>query len=133
MEPRRILVAEDDAGIRQLVATLLRRSDHTVVLAADGTEAVEALSREPFDVVVLDLMMPSSDGFDVLEVIKTHHPSTCVIVLTAAGPMLIGGRDLSRANFVIPKPFDLEELVQLAATCQNPVPKPVGPPEETAA
>ena len=136
MTSRRILVAEDDAAIRQLVAALLRRSSHNVTTVRDGREALDALAADPFDVVVLDLMMPTLDGFDVLELIKANHPDTCVIVLTAAGPMLIGGRDLTRANFVVSKPFDLDELVHLAATCSNSQmpPQPVGPSsEETAA
>jgi CheY-like chemotaxis protein len=133
MDPKRILVAEDDASIRQLVATLLRRSGNEVTMAANGEEALEALANQTFDVVVLDLMMPSTDGFDVLRVIETNHTSTCVIVLTAAGPLLIGGRDLSRANFVLSKPFDLDQLVHLAATCTNPQPQPEKPSEETAA
>lgn len=133
METRRILVAEDDASIRQLVATLLRRSGHIVETAATGSDALAALAQQTFDVVVLDLMMPVSDGFGVLEEIRRAHGDTCVIVLTAAGPMLIGDRDLSRANFVVEKPFDLDELVHLAATCSNAAPEPQFPRRETAA
>lgn len=133
MVPRRILVAEDDLAIRQLVSTLLRRSGHEVTMVENGDAATAALDAATFDVVILDLMMPQSDGFGVLETIEQKHANTCVIVLTAAGPLLIGGRDLSRANFVVSKPFDLDQLVQLAATCSAESREPVPPPQSTAA
>lgn len=132
MEHRRILIAEDDESIRKLVATLLTRSGHFVATASTGEHAVRLLREENFDVAILDLFMPVTDGFDVLEQIKRSHSRVCVIVLTAAGPVLIGDRDVSRANHVIPKPFDLDELVQLAATCRHEASGPT-PPQETAA
>ena len=66
----RILIAEDDADLRLLLRLVLHRAGHQVSEARDGVEALEAMSRETFDVVLLDNLMPRMSGIEVLESVQ---------------------------------------------------------------
>lgn len=81
----RVLLAEDHVVVRQGICQFLEReSDLTVVgQAADGEEAVELTQRLKPDVVVMDIAMPKLSGIDATRLIKTHSPSTAVLILTA--------------------------------------------------
>jgi CheY-like chemotaxis protein len=67
---RRVLVVDDDAEIRDLLATVLRRRDLAVDCVADGGEAIAHLHRNTYAVVLLELFMPNVDGFAVLEAMR---------------------------------------------------------------
>ena len=78
----RILVAEDERSLAELVQVTLEGDGHEVVLAEDGRYALKAMMEDRFDLVILDLMMPWSDGFDVLKnAASGARPK--VVVLTA--------------------------------------------------
>src|SRR5437867_4094961 len=77
----RILVADDDQSIRQLVCTILKREHYTADCVGDGVEAIEHLEKHDYAVVLLDLMMPRLDGVGVIEYLKTHPPAHKPIVL----------------------------------------------------
>ena len=81
----KILVIDDEEGIRDLLDTLLRRKGYDVVLAESGPKGLEIFRRERPDVVVLDLKMPGMDGFTVLRQVRSLNPSQPVIILTGAG------------------------------------------------
>ena len=81
----KILVIDDEEGIRNLLDTLLRRKGYDVVLAASGPTGLELFRRERPDVVVLDLKMPGMDGLTVLQQVHSLNPKQPVIVLTGAG------------------------------------------------
>jgi CheY-like chemotaxis protein len=81
----KILVIDDEQGIRNLLDTLLSRKGYDVVLAASGRKGLELFRRERPDVVVLDLNMPEMGGVAVLQQIRTLKPEQLVIVLTGAG------------------------------------------------
>jgi DNA-binding NtrC family response regulator len=81
----RILVADDEEGIRTFLAEALERSGHEVVQVADGAAAVRTAREEPFDVVLTDLRMPGTDGMTVVRSVRTEQPDVEVIVLTAFG------------------------------------------------
>jgi CheY-like chemotaxis protein len=81
----KILVIDDEQGIRNLLDTLLRMKGYDVVLAASGRKGVELFRRERPDVVVLDLNMPEMGGIAVLQQIRTLKPHQPVIMLTGAG------------------------------------------------
>jgi CheY-like chemotaxis protein len=70
-----ILVAEDDADLRGVLTASLTRSGHRVVAARDGAEALAAIERDHIDVLVLDLVMPNIDGFEVLARLKERNLS----------------------------------------------------------
>jgi len=81
----KVLVIDDEQGIRNLLDTLLRRKGYTVVLADGGRKGLELFRREHPDIVVLDLKMPELGGVAVLQQIRGLNPHIPVIVLTGAG------------------------------------------------
>jgi DNA-binding response OmpR family regulator len=109
---RTVLVVEDDPAIRRGVVDALEASGYRAVECADGESAVrEGTAREP-DLVLLDIMLPKRDGFQVLEEIRRARPALPVIMLTARGAEedrvrgLRGGAD----DYVV-KPFSASELL----------------------
>jgi two-component system response regulator AtoC len=81
----RILVADDEEGVRTFLAETLERAGHDVIQVADGAAAIHASREEPFDVVITDLRMPGVDGMSVVRTVRTEQPDVEVIVLTAFG------------------------------------------------
>jgi DNA-binding response OmpR family regulator len=111
MQKPRILVIEDDADVAGLVATLLERADYEVEMAGDGRAGLRALFARPADLVVLDVMLPELDGWQVLGRIRelTDVP---VLMLTARGTQAERVRGLrSGADDYVVKPFGHEELL----------------------
>lgn len=76
----RILIAEDDAAIRQLLRAILHRHGFEVETAADGAETLRLIAAAPFELLLLDLMMPIVSGWNVLsELERTQHPSAATL------------------------------------------------------
>jgi CheY-like chemotaxis protein len=86
-QPRRILVAEDDRFLRKAAEMALKRQGYTVLTAADGEEALRAARTELPDLILLDLIMPKLNGFDVLQALKKDAPTghIPVIILSNLG------------------------------------------------
>jgi len=110
----RILVIDDDPDIVRFVRTNLESEGYAVRTASDGEEGIRLAFSEPPDLVLLDLMMPGVDGFDVLRRLQTSPATTnvSIVLLTARANV----RDLVRgleggADDYIQKPFDIEELL----------------------
>jgi len=110
----RILVAEDDPDVRRLVAIALMAEGHEVSTAEDGLRAMHALSESSPDLLVLDVMMPNMDGYDVLEQMAEQglRGQVRVMMLTARS----SERDWARGfemgcDAYMTKPFDIEELL----------------------
>ena len=111
--PYTILVADDDPDITDLIAAILAEDHHRVVIAADGTQAYQAALRERPDLVVLDINMPKSDGFEVIRLLRANEATrdTPIILLTAntdegsAAKGFAGG-----ANDFLVKPFTPSHL-----------------------
>ena len=105
----KVLVAEDDVGIRTLVGSVLRRAGHSVEFAADGNETIERLSTSDYDAILLDLMMPSASGFEVLAWMhreKRGVAKRSVIVMTAMAERDLSNLTEQRVFAVMRKPFD---------------------------
>jgi len=83
----RVLVAEDNAVNQKLVSQLLRRRGHQAVVVESGRQAIDELTRGPYDLVLMDLQMPGMDGFEATAAIRTQEPTTLqrvpIIALTA--------------------------------------------------
>lgn len=106
---KKILITDDDPRNRKLVETLLLASDYAVHGVSSGQAALEAIAADPPDLILLDLMMPGMDGFEVVRKLKSD-PSTCripIIMLTALDDE--GSRSRLAAagvNDVVTKPID---------------------------
>lgn len=112
----RALVAEDDPNVRLLLRRLLAREGYEVIAALDGIEALEKLRAEDFDVVILDLMMPKLNGFEILARLHRDRPEALrrIVVVTAFSRQL----DLqSEICAVVSKPFDIAELTRTVNAC----------------
>lgn len=81
----RILVADDEPGLREFVADALALDDHAVAVAADGREASRLVDERAFDLVITDLKMPGLDGLGLLRKLRAEQPEVEVIVMTAYG------------------------------------------------
>lgn len=79
----RILVADDDLGIRKSLAELLAGEGCIVETAGDGTEALEKLDQGRFDVVISDVVMPNMDGYELFTAVRERHPNLPVLMMTA--------------------------------------------------
>jgi DNA-binding response OmpR family regulator len=111
MNPTRVLVIDDDADIRALVAELLERAGLSVEQAEDGRAGLRALHKTPPDLVVLDVSMPDLDGWQTLERIRDLS-EVPVLMLTARGEELERVRGLQAgADDYVVKPFGRQELV----------------------
>lgn len=111
----RVLIVDDDAHIRELCRLYLSHAGFAVEEAVDGQQAVDRIDREAFDLVILDLMLPEVDGFDVLSHIRERDVWLPVIMLTAMGDEedRILGLDMGADDYMI-KPFSPKELVSRA-------------------
>ena len=108
----RVLVAEDEQDLNNIVSAKLAESGHSVDSCLDGKEAMLYLSAAEYDVVILDIMMPGADGFKVLEKIRKEGTKTPVLFLTARDSIQDRVRGLDAgANDYLVKPFSLEELM----------------------
>lgn len=115
----RVLVVDDNEANRDLLARRVRRQGHTVTVAEDGLIALDLMQKEPFDLVLLDIMMPQMNGYQVLEHIKSD-PHLCnipVIVISAVDDInsVVECIELGAEDY-LPKPFN---AVLLAARINN--------------
>lgn len=107
----RLLVVEDEHSLREDIARKLRLSGYEVDACADGEAALEALTAERYDLVLLDLNLPKVDGMQVLRSLRQHDLETCVLILSARSEISdkVEGLDAG-ANDYLSKPFHLAEL-----------------------
>jgi CheY-like chemotaxis protein len=120
-----VLVVDDDAATRLLLATLISRAGLTVMTASDGEEAVVALEKNEVDAIVLDLFMPRLNGNDLLERLRRDHEELLghVIVLSAAPePLLNAARDGYPIWCAMRKPADINELMENVLDCVRHAP-----------
>ena len=108
---KKILVIDDEPGIRGLLAMMLERKGYAVLLAEDGRKGLDLFRRERPDLIVLDLKMPEMDGITVLQDIRAVTEETPVVILTGGGTDQPEkqARELGAAAF-IEKEFSLHRL-----------------------
>ncbi len=108
----KILVVDDDAGIRFALTELLADAGHDVRDAEHAPAALAALEGDPADLVLSDLSMPAISGLDLLEEIRTRHPQTLFVLLTAHGDERVAVKALKLGAWdYLPKPFDNDEII----------------------
>jgi CheY-like chemotaxis protein len=122
VQPRLILVADDDDDVRELVVFRLERAGYQVVTASDGQEAVEVALERPPDVCVIDVMMPKLDGYEVTERLRASPglAEVPIMLLTASVQEAAVNRGFEAgASDYIKKPFSPHELVERIAAALN--------------
>jgi DNA-binding response OmpR family regulator len=109
---RTIVVVEDEGAIRRGICDALKVAGYEPIEAADGVAGLKESRRAGIDLVLLDLLLPKLDGFDVLTELRTTHPALPVIILTARGSEDDRVRGLrSGADDYVVKPFSARELL----------------------
>jgi DNA-binding NtrC family response regulator len=109
---QRILIVDDEAGIRDSLETLLTLEGFHVDMAVDGNQGLDQLTRKPYDLLLLDLALPGESGIDLLPRIKRMVPDMPVILITAYGTVgnVVDAIRAGASNFV-QKPWDNEKLL----------------------
>jgi DNA-binding response OmpR family regulator len=108
----KILIAEDEANIRQGLIATLESEGYAVTAAADGAQALRLFAQEKFDLIVLDVMMPKMSGYDVCRELRARGSRVPVLFLTAKGEEIdkVVGLKLGADDYVT-KPFGIHELI----------------------
>ena len=108
----RLLVIEDYAPLANSIGQGLREAGYSVDLARDGTRGLAVALGTPYDALVLDVMLPGVDGFEILQQVRAAHRQTAVLLLTARDAVKdrVRGLDLGADDYLV-KPFAFEELL----------------------
>jgi DNA-binding NtrC family response regulator len=116
---KRILVVDNDDGVRKMLDQAIRSLGYAASLAASGAEALEVYRSQKIDFVLLDLRMPEMDGPATLAALQTIDPGVCCCFMSASCVLTADEiADLGAGGFV-PKPFSLEKLGNLISECCN--------------
>ena len=107
-----ILVVEDDVALARQIASALTEAGHDPIVVHDGEKALGKTKAAPFDLIVLDIILPGMDGFEVLRHLRAQRLASRVLMLTARGEVKdrVTGLRLGADDY-LPKPFAMGELV----------------------
>ena len=126
----RVLIIEDDSATHMLMSVVLRRAGFECVVADDGARGLEELTRGEYDAVVLDVLLPKVNGFEILRHTKCTAPHLLprlVVCSGASAATLRDGDDFSLASAFLQKPLDIEtfrDAVITAAAQRRPFKAP---------
>src|SRR5512133_2054598 len=110
-EKVKILVVDDEASHRTMLKAVLTAEGYAVAEAADGLDAVRAVEKEPFDLILMDLRMTDMDGIEALTEIRRISPLVPVLIMTAYASVKTAVEALKAGAFdYLTKPLDIEEL-----------------------
>ena len=108
----RVLVVEDEVRLARQIASALTEAGHDPIIVHDGERALREARSTLFDLIVLDIILPRMDGFNVLRHLRSQHVASRVLMLTARGEVKdrVAGLQLGADDY-LPKPFAMPELV----------------------
>ncbi len=115
--PKTILVAEDEVDILEVITFRLKRNAYNVITAINGKEALEILKKAKPDLIILDLVMPIIDGYEVCKILKAdvNYKDIPVLLLTASATSnMLEKIKLTQASDYLIKPFEPEDLLKKA-------------------
>jgi DNA-binding NtrC family response regulator len=106
-----ILIADDEPNIRRVLEAMLAKDGFTVLVAENGKKALDLASSNPIDLLLSDLIMPDSNGVELLQKVKQLHPQCSAIIITAYGSIksAVEAMRLGAFNYLT-KPFDIDEV-----------------------
>jgi two-component system, chemotaxis family, chemotaxis protein CheY len=127
---KRVLVVDDDDDVRGLICTILSEAGYNVYEACNGLDAVHALKKRRYDVLLTDYHMPKMDGLELLDLTQAMWPELPVILATS--DIVLTGRQgcsslLEPAYAILEKPFDRTDLLALIRSAIDGLPKPAPP------
>jgi two-component system, OmpR family, response regulator len=127
MKIKKILLAEDDNNLGQLLRNYLNIKKFETTLTVDGKEALDAFKKEVFDICILDIMMPEMDGITLAKEIRKIRPDVPVIFLSAKNQKedIIDGFKTGADDYIT-KPFSMEELIYRIEAIMRRVSEPPG-------
>ncbi len=114
--PKKIVYIEDDLEMTYLIKMILERKGYEIISTNDGMEGFELIEREKPDLILLDLMMPNIDGWDIYHQIKSSEDTSdipVIIISAKAQPIdKVLGIQIAKVNNYIGKPFKPQELLE---------------------
>jgi CheY-like chemotaxis protein len=118
-----ILVVDDEPDIRDLLGRMLKASGHEVVCVGNGLEAAKAMTQQPIDVVLTDLLMPDKDGIELITELKRKYPAVRIVAMSGGGHVPRGqylhlAKGLG-AHALLAKPFERQELLDVIESVQT--------------
>jgi DNA-binding response OmpR family regulator len=121
--PKKIVYIEDDLEMTYLIKMILERKGYEIISTNDGMEGFEIIEKEKPDLVLLDLMMPNIDGWDIYHQLKSneHTNQIPVIVISAKAQPIdkVLGMQIAKVNNYISKPFRPQELLESIESILN--------------
>jgi len=127
---KRVLLVEDEPGLVLTLTDRLRSEGYDVDVAGDGPTGIDKATRERWDIILLDVMLPGANGFDVCRDVRQKGVSTPIIMLTARGQEIdkVVGLELGADDYVT-KPFSVRELMARVKAVLRRVSAPLPTPE----
>src|SRR5688572_2510824 len=127
-----ILIADDEANMRKVLAAMLRREGYEVHTVSDGQEALDIMRSTPVDVLLTDLRMPKVDGMELLKRVLEEFEGIPVVMLTAHGSVdtAVSAMKLGAFDY-LSKPFDKDELRLVIKKASATADLNIGEPERT--
>jgi DNA-binding response OmpR family regulator len=121
LSARHVLIIDDDRGLQTLFLTLLERNGFFVDVAHNGAQAYDLIRRNAYSVVLLDLMMPEVNGFELIARLERDSPwlLSRIIVVSGASRSVIEQFDARKVWGLLRKPFDLNELIAAIHACSG--------------
>jgi len=111
-QPYRVLVVDDEEIVRSMLGKMLGANGYRYLLASSGREAREILSREPVDLVIMDILMPEESGIELCKAIRQQYPRVAILILSAVdGPETVGEAISAGADGYLTKPTEPKELL----------------------
>ena len=114
---KRVLVVDDDADMRLTLKLALELAGYTVDVAANGREALEAQRRAAAQVLITDIFMPDSDGFEAIDAFRREFPGTKIVVVSGGAQFTkrdyLPDAELMGVDATLQKPFDVDTLLAL--------------------
>ena len=115
LQSKRILVVDDDPGMCETLSDILEDKGFAVGTAQDGRSAIDQMKAEPYDLILIDIMMPGMNGVEALQEIKAINPHAMTFIMTGHSRLegLVSEALWAGVDGVLYKPFDIEEVIDL--------------------